>query len=380
LTPEIAIVGAGLIGTGIAYELAKRGAAVTVFDRAEPGRAASWAGAGMLAPFSEPMPDSALLDLCRMSLAAYPRFVEELRERTGLDGHLRPCGTLHLALDDPSLAGLHAAAETFARNGGDVALLDRAQTLEREAAVARGVVGSLFVANEAQIDNRRLGRALVAACTALGVRFEATDELALEADARRVRGLRSRHGFFPAHTVVNAAGAWAGAIEGVPAQARIPVFPVAGEMLAIAVPQGFARALIRHGHTYLVPRGDGRLLVGATVVERGFDARVTAAGLRELLAAALFAAPALAGFAVVETWAGLRPGTPDLRPYLGATPVEGYYVAAGHYRNGILLTPVTALAIAQLILEGRSAIDLAAFAPARAGPESRAAAAKTLAS
>ncbi len=373
MTAEIAVVGAGLIGTSIAYELAKRGAAVTVFDRDEPARAASWAGAGMLAPFSEDMPDAALLALCRASLEAYPAFVEELRERTGLDAHLLNYGTLHVALGETELRALHAAAPLYARNGGEVTLLDRAQTLAREAAVARDVVGSVFIANEAQIDNRRLGRALVAACTALGVRFERTAELTLEADARRVRGLRSRHGFVPASTVINAAGAWAGSIAGVPPAARIPVYPVAGEMLAIAVPHGFARALVWHGHAYLVPRGDGRLLIGATVCERGFDARVTAAGLRDLLTAALRAAPALGNFAVVETWAGLRPGTPDGRPYLGRTPIEGYFVAAGHYRNGILLTPITARAIAQLVLDGTSTHPLDAFAVTRGAPESTAA-------
>lgn len=369
MTGAIAIVGGGLIGTGIAYELAKRGASVTVFDRVEPARAASWAGAGMLAPFSEEMPDPAMLELCCRSLAEYPAFVDELRLRTGLDARLLRYGTLHLALDKPGLRALEAQAAVFARNGGEVSLLDRDQTLGREAAVARAAVGSLFIANEAQVDNRRLGRALVAACTALGVRFERTDELALESDARRVRGLRSRHGFVPAAIVINAAGAWAGAIDGVPQAARVAVFPVAGEMLAIAVPDTFARSLIWHRHTYLVPRDDGRLLVGATVVERGFDSRVTAAGLNALLGAALCAAPSLGGFAVVETWAGLRPGTPDGRPYLGATPVEGYFVAAGHYRNGILLTPITARAIADVVLTGRSDVSLAAFAVGRGAPE-----------
>lgn len=370
MSGAIAIIGGGLIGVGIAYELAKRGAAVSVFDLAEPARAASWAGAGMLAPFSEEMPDRALLELCRAGLDMYPAFVTELRARTGLDPHLLACGTLHIALDAAGLSALEARAPAYARNGGDVMLLDRAQTLAREASVARSVAGALFIANEAQIDNRRLGRALVAACTALGVRFERVAELGLETDARRVRGLRSERGFIAAPTVINAAGAWAGAIDGVPVPARVPVFPVAGEMLAIAVPHAFARALIWHGHTYLVPRGDGRLLVGATVRERGFDTRVTAAGLRDLLDAALDAAPSLGNFAVVETWAGLRPGSPDKRPYLGATHLEGYFVAAGHYRNGILLTPITARAIADLVLTGRSAVDLAAFAIGRTAPES----------
>jgi glycine oxidase len=324
----------------------------------------------MLAPFSEELPDPALSALCRASLDAYPAFVAELRERTGVDAHLLPHGTLHVALDETQLAALAALAPVYARNGGDVHVLDRRQTLEIEPAVAGAVVGSLFIANEAQIDNRRLGRALVAASTALGVRFERVAELALESDSRRVRGLRTERGFVAATVVINAAGAWAGAIAGVPEPARIPVFPVAGEMLALAVPRGFARALIWHGHTYLVPRDDGRLLVGATVIERGFDARVTAAGLRSLLDAALLAAPSLGNFAVVETWAGLRPGTPDKRPYLGLTPIAGYVVAAGHYRNGILLTPVTAQAIAQLVLTGTSDIALDAFALSRSAPES----------
>jgi len=365
---DVAIVGAGLIGAGIAYELAKRGATVTVFDRDEPARAASWAGAGMLAPFSEELPDPAMLALCRASLEMYPAFVEELRESSGVDAKLVPCGTLHVALDDASFAALRSIAPVFRANGGDVQLLDRTEIFEREAALTRTVAGGLFVENEAQVDNRRLGRALVAACERRGVRFERCAELSIEADARRVRGVNTSRGFVPVGAVVNAAGAWAGAVAGVPPSARIPVIPVAGEMLAIAVPRSFARALIWLGHTYLVPRGDGRLLVGATVAERGFDARVSAHGVHVLLDAALKAIPALAEFALVETWAGLRPGTPDKRPFLGATPIDGYFVAAGHYRNGILLTPITARALAETIATGQTDVDLDAFGQARVEP------------
>jgi glycine oxidase len=148
----------------------------------------------------------------------------------------------------------------------------------------------------------------------------------------------------------------------------VPVRPVAGEMLAIAVPRDAMRAVVRLGHRYLVPRGDGRLLVGATVEARGFDARVTAAGLHDLLDAALAVAPALASFAVVETWAGLRPGSHDGRPYLGATALDGYVVASGHFRNGILLAPITARLIAGLVIDG-DASALAPFAPSRTGTE-----------
>ncbi|HTW85256.1 MAG TPA: glycine oxidase ThiO [Candidatus Sulfotelmatobacter sp.] len=362
--PDVAVVGAGLIGCSVAYELAKRGLAVTVFDRAEPARAASWAGAGMLAPFSEEMPDAAMLAFCRAALDAYPVFVDELRERSGVDARFRREGTLHVALDEPALAALTARAARYRANGGEVALLDRAGAHAREPLLARDLAGALFVANEAQVDNRRLGRALVAACRALGVRFEWVEGLALEADARRVRGLRTAHGFAAAPTVVNAAGAWAGELAGVPPPARVPVRPVAGEMLALAVPPTALRALVWLGHRYLVPREDGRLLVGATVEERGFDARVTAAGIRDLLDAALAVAPALGAFALVETWAGLRPGSHDGRPYLGRTALDGYLVASGHYRNGILLAPATGRALAALIVDGDED-RLAPFAPTR---------------
>jgi glycine oxidase len=371
--PDVIVVGAGLIGLGIAYELAKRDVTVTVYDRDEPARAASWAGAGMLAPFSEATPDAAMLALCRDALALYPAYVAELRERTGVDARFRRDGTLHVALDHARLAELAAHAETFRANGGDLTVLDRGDVLAREPLLAKDLAGALFVANEAQVDNRRLGRALLAACESLNVRFARVDQLALECDARRVRGVRTAHGFATAATVINAAGAWAGELPGVPDRARVPVRPVAGEMLALAVPRDAVRTLVWLGHRYLVPRGDGRLLVGATVDSRGFDARVTAGGMHDLLDAALAAAPALASFAVVETWAGLRPGSHDGRPYLGATALDGYVVAAGHYRNGILLAPITARLIADLVTGGDTT-TLAPFAPTRTGTEAAAAA------
>jgi len=361
---RVAIVGAGLIGCGVAYELAKRGCAVTVYDRAEPARAASWAGAGMLAPYSEATDDDAMLALCREGLAVYPAFVEELRERVGVDAHFVRAGALHVALDASRLFELAARADAYREAGATVRVLDRAETLAREALVAGNVVGSLLIEDEAQVDNRRLGRALVAACEALGVHFERVDDLAIEADARRVRGLRTARGFVYASVVINAAGAWAGNLPGVPDTARVPVRPIAGEMVALAIPKGAMQANVWLGDRYLVPRRDGRLLIGATLEERGYDARVTARGVHAMLDMALAVAPALGEFAVVETWAGLRPGSGDKRPYLGRTSLDGYVVAAGHFRNGILLTPVTAQLIAELVVNGDDA-KLAPFALTR---------------
>jgi glycine oxidase len=366
---DVVIVGAGLIGCGIAYELAKRGAMVTVYDRAEPARAASWAGAGMLAPYSEEVADPALLALCDASLRVYPAFVDDLRERTGVDAHLRHEGTLHVACDDPSAAARSAQCAAFRLNGADASVLDRDATLAREPMLGGHVRGAVYVANEAHVDNRRLGRALVAACTDAGVRFERTTGVTLESDARRVRGIRTEHGFAATGTVVNAAGAWAGELAGVPDAARIAVRPVAGEMLALAVPKGFTRGLVWSQHVYLVPRDDGRLLIGATSLERDFDVRVTARGVQSLLDVALRIAPVLGTFALVETWAGLRPASHDGRPYLGRTAIDGYFVAAGHYRNGILLTPVTAQALAAVISGEPSPVELGAFDPQRGAPE-----------
>jgi len=346
---------------------------VTVFDAREPGRGASWAGAGMLAPFSEEIEDDAMLALCAASLAAYPALVAELRERTGIDAQLRMEGTLHVARDAATLANLETRVERIRSRGGDARMLDRAELLAREPMLANDCAGALAIANEAQVDNRLLGRALLAACEQLGVRIvQDVSDVRLDADARRVRGVQTSRGFTAAGTVVNAAGAWAAQLDGVPAHARVAVKPIAGEMLAIAVPRFLSRALVWTHDVYLVPRSDGRMLVGATVCDRGFDVRVTAGGIARLLEAALAVAPVLGDFAVAETWAGLRPGSHDGRPYLGATALDGYFVAAGHYRNGILLAPITARAIAELILTERSTVPLAAFGPGRA-PESAAA-------
>ena len=359
--PEVAIVGAGLAGCAIAYALATRGAQVEVFSRDEPGRAASWAAAGMLAPFSEVLEDTALLALCRDALGRYPAYVAELLEHTGVDARLRGEGTLHVAPTSAEMGALRDRAGRIAALGGRAEILDRAAVLRRAAYLDGEIVGGIFVHGESQVDNRRLGRALVSACVARGVRFTRDDEVTLEADARRVRGLRTKRGFIAVPTVVNAAGAWAGVLPGVPAEVRVPVHPIAGEMLALAVPTTLLHDVVWGPGIYLVAREDGRLLVGATVVDRGFDGKVTAAGIQGLLAATLAIAPALGAFALVETWAGFRPASPDGRPYLGRTALEGYFVAAGQYRNGVLLTPAIGEYLAVSIRDRRDPAPLIPF-------------------
>jgi glycine oxidase len=353
---DVIVVGAGLIGLAIAFELAERGAVVRVYDRGEPGHGASWAGAGMLAPYAEQIADEELLALCCRSLERYPGFAARVAAASGMNVALPLEGIVEAAFDQAGLDALATQGADLARRGIACERLDREATLAFEPALGRHVLGALRVEGQGSVDNRRLGRALVAACLARGVTIHpGARELAIGCDRRRVLGVRSDLGFAPGAVVVNAAGAWAGAIPGVPPEASPAVRPIKGQMLALAAPSGLLRRVTWVPGAYLVPRPDGRLLVGATVEEAGFDERVTAQAIHALLHAALRAAPCLGEFTVTETWAGLRPGTPDGRPFIGPTPIDGLLLATGHYRNGILLAPATAEAIADFVESGDEA-------------------------
>lgn len=363
---DVAVIGAGIIGLAVAFELAGRGAMVRVFDTGEPAKAASWAAAGMLAPRTEDLADEHLRELCEDSLREYPAFADAVREASGVDPHLRLNGILHAAYSQDSYASLKTWSAKLQTAGLTAHLLSREETLRAEPALGKHVTGALIIEGEGQIDNRRLGRALAAACRTRGVRLHTgVHSLSVQCDSRRVLGIRSDLGYVPARAVVNAAGAWAARIDGVPQQCVPRVYPIKGEMLAIETPVGFMRHTTWIPRGYLVPRADGRLLVGATAKNSGFDARVTAGGIESLLQAAVAAAPALGEFTISETWAGLRPATADERPFLGATRLEGYFLACGHYRNGILLAPATARLLADALEQGHAVPD--AFTIARSG-------------
>jgi glycine oxidase len=347
---QTAIVGGGIIGLAIAYELAKRGGQVSLFEQGEPGHGASWAGAGMLAPFTEAIEDAQLLALMLDSLERYPNFAASVSADSGIDPQLGLDGILDIAVDEKKFQELQKRTRVLDSLGRKYELLGARETLALEPVLCADVRGSLLVHAEGQIDNRRLGRALRRACERSGVAIRSNCAvLAIEADDRRVLGVRTSAGFAAAHIVINAAGAWASGLL-VPNQIRMAaVMPVKGQMLSLEIPKGLMRHVTWADGVYFVPRSDGRLLVGATVEDAGFDVRVTAHGIAYLLNRALKAAPALRNFTISETWAGLRPGTRDGRPLIGRTELEGYYLATGHYRNGILLAPATAAIIADLL-------------------------------
>jgi len=373
--PRVAIIGAGVVGLGIAWRIAGR-AAVTVFDRGKAGAGASHAAAGMLAACCEAEPgEEALVTLGRESQARWPAFAEELQRASGVDVELRREGTLVLALTADDQGELAHRLEFQRRLGLPLEWLSAAATRAREPHLAGKIAGAVFSPQDHQVDNRKLVQALRIAAEGAGVTInEHRPVKELVVQGGRARGVLLEDGTVaPADIVVLAAGAWSRSIAGLPADRRPPVRPVKGQMLALRMDA--AAPLLNHvlwaPGAYLVPRRDGRLIVGATVEEKGFDETVTAGGLLALLDAAWRAIPAVEELAIDEIWVGHRPGSRDDAPILGPGPLEGLFYATGHHRNGILLAPVTADAMARLVLD--NVVDpairpfgLERFLPARA--------------
>jgi len=365
---DVLIIGGGLIGLSSAYELAKRGASVRVFDVGKLKRPASWASAGILGPFVDPISSPALEAFCTQALASYPSFVDDLRAYSDIDPWLRIEGNLKTLFNEEDVTAARARVSELCSRGFHARYLDAQEARSAEPRLGPNVVGAMIIEEEGQIENRRLLSALHTACVSLGVEIAPRDTHAVRIENEYVRGVQTSEEFIPASTVINAAGAWASHIDGIPEHVHIPVEPVKGQMLALTMPKDFVRRVVWFSpgaHGYAVPRNDGRLLIGATKERVGFDVRITVQGLRTLLDAALEVLPSLRDFPVVETWAGLRPASSDEVPVIGATSVHGYFLATGHLRYGVLLTPTSARLIADIV-EGRPLPAYAeAFTPKR---------------
>lgn len=366
---SVAVIGAGLVGLGLAWRLAAAGARVTLFERGEPGREASWAAAGMLAAGAEAEPgEDALTRLTLESRAAWPAFAEALEAASGQSVDLRWDGTLLIALSRDDTEALRRQQAFAAARNIELTWLSGRAARRLEPALTPRVTAGLLSPQDGQVDNRRVVTALLAAARAAGVEIRSHSPVtALETLGGRATGVWCGEVLHRADLVVLAAGAWSRELPGLPAAAQPPVRPVKGQMLALQMDP--AAPLLRHvvwtPTSYLVPRRDGRLIVGATVEEAGFDRRVTAGGLLSLLDGAWRALPGIEELPLNEIWTGLRPTARDDAPILGDSGLPGLVLATGHHRNGVLLLPVTADRLAAQILTGRPDPLLASWSLAR---------------
>ena len=352
---DVVIVGGGVVGCALARELAGRGAAVIVVERAEPGAEASGAAAGLLAPQAEGLPAGPLFDLALESRWLYPKWVEELALETGIDPGYRRCGILRGIFAgmaeqwDPCAWQLERGLSVERLKGEEIAALARARLSEE-------VRQAIFFPEDGLVNNRRLTRALWVAAERRGVTF-AVGRTARRILARggRCAGVQTEDATIEAPQVVNAAGAWAAFDPEFP----VPVEPVRGQIVEVQSPAPDLSIVVESEDVYVVPRGDSWLL-GSTMEHAGFEKQVTAGAIGRLIAAAARLLPSLESASFLRAWSGLRPATPDGLPVLGRGILPGLFLATGHYRNGILLAPVTALALADEIA-GTSSRDLAPF-------------------
>ena len=370
--PNVAIIGAGVIGLGIAWRLALRGVPVAVFDKGASGAGASHAAAGMLAACAEAEPgEEALVTLGRASQARWPAFAAELKQASGVDVGLRPEGTLVVALTSDDQARLGHQLVFQQKLGLPLQWISAAETRRREPHLAGKLAGAVFSPEDTQVDNRKLAAALRIAAEAAGASISEHQAVkTISNDAGRVDGIVLADGRkVAADVVVLAAGAWSRSIDGLAPELRPPVRPIKGQMLALRMDS--TAPLLTHvvwaPGAYLVPRLDGRLLVGATVEEKGYDTSLTAGGILTLLEAAWRVVPAVEELPIDEMWVGHRPGSRDDAPILGTGLIDGLIYATGHHRNGILLTPITADAIAELVLDGAADPAIRPFSIERFG-------------
>ncbi|PYS96838.1 MAG: glycine oxidase ThiO [Acidobacteria bacterium] len=360
---DVIVVGGGIIGLSIAREAARNGLAVRLFERGQPGCEASSAAAGMLCPQLDAEASDPLLALGLASRDLYPGFARDVRDESGTDPCLMDHGTLRVAAGPEGLSlldRLHA----FQRSAGLPAeRLDAREARRMEGALGGGVEGALFLPEDRSIDNARLVSALAVAAARAGALIHAGCPVTgLRMEGGRVVGVEAGAEAHAAGAVVIAAGAWSGEIAG-GGLAPVPAAPVRGQM--VCVRSSAVRNAVAGDACYLVPRGDGRLLVGSTMERVGFDKSVTAEAVARLTAAAIDLVPALRDAAFLQAWAGLRPASGDELPVIGSGPAAGLWYACGHLRNGILLAPITALVIVRLLRGESPGIDLTPFDPRR---------------
>ena len=379
--PDMIVVGGGVVGASVAFHLAREGISVSLLERDGLAAGASGAAAGMLAPIGEAASPGPLLRLGLMALRGFEALCGELRERSKIDPQYVGSGALRIALSDEEARTLRAHASALTRDpelGIELEWIDPVAARAIEPMLSFATRGALWSPREAHVLSPLLTRAYAAAAAALGAHVETGVPVeGLRGEGDRVEGVRTAMGLRPAGGVVLCAGAWTPAcIAWRPSlrPERLPVVPVRGQIVALEARHPGPGIIVSGSRVYLVPKRDGTLIVGATEEHVGFDCRVTAAGVRGLLDAAPSLLPELAHASFRGAWAGLRPGTPDGLPGIGAWPgVRGLFVAAGHHRNGVLLSGLTGRFVADLVRgkalpEEARPLALERFAGPAAGP------------
>ena len=366
---QVVVIGAGVMGCATAWRLAQAGVLVTVLERAVPGAEASSAAAGILGAQTENDGPGPLLDLCLASRALWPKFAAELRDATGIDVHLLQHGLLEVCTLADEVAARQDRLLWMRDNGLRALWLDGEAARALEPELGTSVLGGLLLRDDGQVEPRLLTQALAQAARHAGVQMvSGRSVVGVVTEGDRVTGVRTDWGLLNADAVVVAAGAWTDLVPGL-ARRRTTIAPQHGQLLMLDTGMPiFSMTLAgRHSsgrHGYVVPRADGRVVVGATSDAVGYDKRVTAAGLQWLLDLAIEFVPALAHARVLEHWSGLRPQSQDGLPLLGThREVDGLIFASGHHRNGILLTPITAEVTVNAVLGLRQRLDLRAFQP-----------------
>ena len=357
---DVIVLGGGIIGCALAEELSRRGRRVVVLERGAIGAEASTAAAGILSAQMDIPRPGPFFDLCHRSRRMYPGWVRHLEQSSGLDLGFHVDGILYLAATEREADAMEARARWQRRLGLRVERWTSREVRRREPAVDGRFRCAFHFPTEAQVDNVRLMRALAVAARKAGVTLrERTAVQRVLVRGGRVAGVVTARGRLAAPVVINCLGSWANMGGVFPVS--LPVEPARGQMLAFRGPKRLVRRVVMSERAYVVQRRDGRLLVGSTIERAGFEKALTLEGMHAILCGLRRMSTALASCPFLEAWAGFRPVTPDGLPILGATPIEGLHVATGHFRHGILLAPVTATLMAELILRGRPSFDVAPF-------------------
>jgi glycine oxidase len=366
---EVVVIGGGVIGLTIARALAQRGVRdVCLLERSALGHEASFAAGGMLAPQTEANCRDDFFDLACRSRDLYADFAAALREESGIDVELDTTGTLYLALSEHDQHEIEQRYEWQIQAGLVVEKLTPAAARELEPCIAESIRGALRFPQDIQVENRRLLNALVNSVNNLGVTIASeTSVETITTDRGRLSGVQTSRGFISCNTAIVAAGTWSSLIQHSATPTIEPAIePIRGQMLCFDAKPRLTRHVIYSPRGYLVPRQDGRLLAGSTSENAGFTKQVTAGGIASILANAHEISPAIQRLPLIDSWSGLRPRAADGLPVLGpCDEIDGLFYATGHYRNGILLAPVTGELIAAAVVEGRVTPLLAAFSPNR---------------